>query len=101
MLIEFKSIFLLIALTSGILVSAPLSVFAVIEKIEEYAESICSDYQGEWQDGSCKIQNEGQEQGFLDDVASLEDSICEDEEAKEISNEDWIDLCKNINIFAN
>jgi hypothetical protein len=28
------------------------SVYAAIEK-EEYTKSICSDYQGEWEDGSC------------------------------------------------
>jgi hypothetical protein len=46
-------------------------------------------------------KNEEQEQEFLDDVASLEDSICDDDEPKDIDYEDWIDLCENINIFTN
>lgn len=37
----------------------------------------------------------------MDDVASLEDSICEDDEVKDIDHEDWIELCKNNNIFKN
>lgn len=82
------------------MISVP-SVYAAIEKVEEYAWSICSEYGGEWEDGSCEIENEEQEQEFLDGVASLEDSICEDDEAIDIDREDWIDLCENINIFTN
>ena len=42
-----------------------------------------------------------QEQEFMDDVASLKDSICKDDEVNDIDRENWIDLCKNINIFTN
>ena len=82
------------------MISIP-SICAAIEKVEEYAESICSKYEGEWEDSSCKIENEEQEQEFMDDVASLEDSICDDDEVKDIDREDWIELCENINIFTN
>lgn len=64
------------------------SIYAAIEEVEESAESICANYQGEWEDGSCEIGNEEQKQEFMDDVASLEDSICNDNEPKDIDYED-------------
>ena len=36
----------------------------------------------------------------MDDVASLEDSIGDDDEPKNIDYEEWIDLCENINVFT-
>lgn len=35
----------------------------------------------------------------MDDVEILEDSICDDDEPKDVDYEDWIDLCENINIL--
>lgn len=101
MTIKSKIAILMIILFFPIAMISISSVYAAIEKVEEYAESRCLDYNGEWEDGRCEIEDEEQEQEFLDDVASLEDSICEDDELKDIDREDWIDLCENINVFIN
>ena len=94
------AILIFVLFFSTAMISVP-SVYTAIEEVEEYAESRCSEYDGEWEDGRCEIEDKEQEQEFMDDVASLEDSICEDDEVKDIDHEDWIDLCKNINIFKN
>lgn len=76
------------------------TVYAAIEKVEKYAEDICiNTYKGDWDGKDCDIQEVEDEQNYYDDIASLEDSICEDEEVKDVSKEDWIDLCKNLNVF--
>jgi hypothetical protein len=75
------------------------TVYAAIEKVEKYAENICiQTYKGDWDGKDCDIQEAEDEQKYYDDIASLEDSICE-EVVKDISPEDLIDLCKNINVF--
>lgn len=94
------AILIIVFFFSTAMTSVP-SVYAAIEEVEEYAESRCSDYEGEWEDGRCEIEDKKQEQEFLDDVASLEDSICENEGVKDVDYEDWIDLCENINVFIN
>ena len=76
------------------------AAYAAIEKVETYAEDICiKTYNGDWDGKDCDIQEVEDEQNYYDDIASLEDSICEDEEVKDISEEDWIDLRKNLNVF--
>ncbi len=92
-----------LAITMIILVSVSLlmtpTVYAAIEKIETYAENICiQTYQGDWDGKDCDIQEAKDEQKYYDDIASLEDSICE-EVVKDVSPEDLIDLCKNLNVF--
>lgn len=94
------AILIIVFFFSTAMTSVP-SVYAAIEEVEEYAESRCSDYDGEWEDGRCEIEDKEQEQEFIDDVASLEDLICEDDEPKDIDRKDWIDLCENLNIFEN
>ena len=75
------------------------TVYAAIEKVETYAENICiQTYQGDWDGKDCDIQEAKDEQKYYDDIATLEDSICE-EVVKDISPEDFIDLCKNLNVF--
>ena len=54
----------------------------------------------DWNNGSCKIDYKVQEQDYLDDVASLDGAICEDD-YEDISNEDYIELCEETNIFEN
>ena len=88
----------MIILFSVLLLMAP-TVYAAIEKVEKYAENICiQTYKGDWDGKDCDIQEAEDEQKYYDDIASLEDSICE-EVVKDISPEDLIDLCKNINVF--
>ena len=92
-----------LAITTVILFSISLfmtqTVYAAIEKVEKYAENICiQTYKGDWDGKDCDIQEAEDEQKYYDDIASLEDSICE-EVVKDISPEDLIDLCKNINVF--
>ena len=75
------------------------TVYAAIEKVENYAADICiQTYKGDWDGADCDIQEAEDEQKYYDDIASLEDSICE-EVVKDVSPEDLIDLCKNLNVF--
>ena len=75
------------------------TIYAAIEKVEKYAADICiQTYQGDWDGKDCDIQEAEDEQRYYDDIASLEDSICK-EVVKDVSPEDMIDLCKNLNIF--
>ena len=88
----------MIALFSLAMIMTP--VYAAIEKVEKYAEDICiKTYKGDWDGKDCDIQEAEDEQKYYDDIASLEDSICEDEEVKDVSHEDWIDLCENHDVF--
>jgi hypothetical protein len=98
MIIRQKLPIIMIILFSVPLLMIP-TVYAVIEKVEKYAEDICiQTYKGDWDGKDCDIQEAEDEQKYYDDIASLEDSICE-EVVKDISPEDLIDLCKNINVF--
>ena len=98
MVIKRKLAITMIILFSVSLLMTP-TVYAAIEKVETYAENICiQTYQGDWDGKDCDIQEAKDEQKYYDDIASLEDSICE-EVVKDISPEDLIDLCKNLNVF--
>jgi hypothetical protein len=99
MIIKQKLAITMIILFSLAMIMTP-TVYAAIEKVETYAEDIClNTYKGDWDGKDCDIQEVEGEQKYYDDIASLEDSICEDEEVKDVSEEDWIDLCKNLNVF--
>ena len=75
------------------------TIYAAIEKVEKYAADICiQTYKGDWDGKDCDIQEAGDEQRYYDDIASLEDSICK-KVVKDVSPEDLIDLCKNLNVF--
>ncbi|HYJ00677.1 MAG TPA: hypothetical protein VEW92_00550 [Nitrososphaeraceae archaeon] len=75
------------------------TIYAAIEKVENYAADICiQTYKGDWDGKDCDIQEAEDEQKYYDDIASLEDSICK-EVVKDVSPEDLIDLCKNLNVF--
>ena len=75
------------------------TIYAAIEKIENYAAEICiQTYKGDWDGKDCDIQESKDEQKYYDDIASLEDSICE-KVVKDVTPEDWTDLCKNLNVF--
>ncbi len=75
------------------------TVYAAIEKVENYAKEICiNTYRGDWDGKDCDIQESKDEQKYYDDIASLEDSICE-KVVKDVTPEDWTDLCKNLNVF--
>ncbi len=92
-----------LAITTIILFSISLfitpTVYAAIEKVEKYAENICiQNYEGDWDGKDCDIQEVADEQKYYEDIASLEDSICK-EVIKDVSPEDWINLCKNLNVF--
>ena len=98
MVIKQKRAITMIILFSVSLLMTP-TVYAAIEKVETYAENICiQTYQGDWDGKDCDIQEAKDEQKYYDDIASLEDSICE-EVVKDVSPEDLIDLCKNLNVF--
>jgi hypothetical protein len=99
MIIKQKLAITMIILFSLAMIMTP-TVYAAIEKVETYAEDIClNTYKGDWDGKDCDIQEVEDEQKYYDDIASLEDLICEDEEVKNVSEEDWIDLCKNLNVF--
>jgi hypothetical protein len=99
MIIKQKLAITMIILFSVSLLMTP-TVYAVIEKVEKYAEDICiQTYKGDWDGKDCDIQEAEDEQKYYDDIASLEDSICENDLVKDISPEDWIDLCKNLDVF--
>ena len=92
-----------LAITMIILFSVSLlmtpTVYAAIEKVENYAADICiQTYKGDWDGKDCDIQEAEDEQRYYDDIASLEDSICK-KVVKDVSPEDLIDLCKNLNVF--
>jgi len=75
------------------------TIYAAIEKVENYAADICiQTYKGDWDGKDCDIQEAEDEQKYYDDIASLEDSICK-KVVKDVSPEDLIDLCKNLNVF--
>jgi hypothetical protein len=75
------------------------TIYAAIEKVENYAADICiQTYKGDWDGKDCDIQEVEDEQRYYDDIASLEDSICK-KVIKDVSPEDLIDLCKNLNVF--
>ena len=75
------------------------TIYAAIEKVENYAADICiQTYKGDWDGKDCDIQEAEDEQKYYDDIASLEDSICE-KVVKDVTPEDWTDLCKNLNVF--
>ena len=99
MFIKQKLVITTIILLFSISLFMTPTVYAAIEKVEKYAENICiQTYKGDWDGKDCDIQEAEDEQKYYDDIASLEDSICE-EVVKDISPEDLIDLCKNINVF--
>ena len=98
MIIKQKLAITMIILFSVSLIMTP-TVYAAIEKVEKYAENICiQTYKGDWDGKDCDIQEAKDEQKYYDDIANLEDSICE-EVVKDVSPEDLIDLCKNLNVF--
>ena len=75
------------------------TIYAAIEKVENYAADICiQTYKGDWDGKDCDIQEVKDEQRYYDDIASLEDSICK-KVIKDVSPQDLIDLCKNLNVF--
>ena len=98
MIIEQKLAITMIILFSVLLLMTP-TVYAAIEKVEKYAENICiQTFKGDWDGKDCDIQEVEDEQKYYDDIASLEDSICKDV-VNDVSPEDLIDLCKNLNVF--
>ena len=99
MIIKQKLAITMIVLFSLAMIMTP-TVYAAIEKVETYAENICiNTYKSDRDGKDCDIQEAKDEQKYYNDVASLEDSICEDEKVKDVSEEDWIDLFKNLNVF--
>ena len=99
MFIKQKLVITTIILLFSISLFMTPTVYAAIEKVEKYAENICiQTYKGDWDGKDCDIQEAEDEQKYYDDIASLEDSICE-EVVKDVSPEDLIDLCKNLNVF--
>jgi hypothetical protein len=98
MIIKQKLPIIMIKLFSVSLLMTP-TVYAAIEKVEKYAENICiQTYKGDWDGKDCDIQEAEDEQKYYDNIASLEDLICE-EVVKDVSPEDFVDLCKNLNVF--
>jgi hypothetical protein len=98
MIIKQKLAITMIILFSLAMIITP-TVYATIEKVKKYAEGICiQTYKGDWDGKDCDIQEAKDEQKYYADIASLEDSICE-KVVKDVSPEEWTDLCKNLNIF--
>ena len=76
------------------------TIYAAIEKVDKFAEDICIEtYNGDWDGKDCDIQEAEDELKYYDDIANLEDSICKEDTVKDVSSEEWIDLCKNLNVF--
>jgi len=101
MFIKQKLTITIIELFSLAMIMTP-TVSAAVEKVENYAEDIyiyIQTYNGDWDGKNCDIQEADDEQKYYDDIASLEDSICKNDLVKDVSPEDWIDLCKNLNVF--
>jgi|SRR5829696_2960664 len=99
MFIKQKLTITIIELFSLAMIMTP-TVSAAVEKVEKYAENIyIQTYKGDWDGKDCDIQEADDEQKYYDDIASLEDSICKNDLVKDVSPEDWIDLCKNLNVF--
>lgn len=72
--------------------------FAAIEEIENYAEQLCERYySGDWDGEDCDIENAEDERQFNNDVAAMEDDICEDDE---IYVQDEEDLCEGGDIYT-
>lgn len=98
MIIKQKLAITMIILFSLAMIITP-TVYATIEKVKKYAEDICiQTYKGDWDGKDCDIQEAKDEQKYYADIASLEDSICE-KVVKDVSPEEWTDLCKNLKIF--
>ncbi len=98
MVIKQKLVFTMIVLFSVSQLMTP-TIYAAIEKVENYAADICiQTYKGDWDGKDCDIQEAEDEQKYYDDIASLEDSICK-KVVKDVSPEDLIDLCENLNVF--
>src|SRR4026207_985422 len=98
MVIKQKLVITMIVLFSVSQLMTP-TIYAAIEKVENYAADICiQTYKGDWDGKDCDIQEAEDEQKYYDDIASLEDSICK-KVVKDVSPEDLIDLCKNLNVF--
>jgi hypothetical protein len=98
MIIKQKLAITMIILFSLAMIITPTG-YATIEKVKKYAEDICiQTYKGDWDGKDCDIQEAKDEQKYYADIASLEDSICK-KVVKDVSPEEWTDLCKNLNIF--
>ena len=98
MVIKQKLVITMIVLFSVSQLMTP-TIYAAIEKVENYAADICiQTYKGDWDGKDCDIQEAEDEQKYYDDIASLEDSICK-KVVKDVSPEDLIDLCENLNVF--
>ena len=67
-------------------------------KVEKFAADICIQFIKVIGMAKIHIQEAEDEQRYYDDIASLEDSICK-KVVKDVSPEDLIDLCKNLNVF--
>ena len=99
MIIKQKLAITMIILFSLAMIMTP-TVYAAIEKVEQYAKNICiQTYKGDWDGKDCDIQEAEDEQKYYEDIANLEDSICKVDMVKDVSPEDWIELCKNLNVF--
>ena len=99
MFIKQKLVITTITLFSLAIIMTP-TVYSAVEKVEKYAEDICiQTYKGDWDGKDCDIQEAEDEQKYYNDIASLEDSICKNDVVKDVNPEDWIDLCKNLNVF--
>ena len=99
MIIKQKLAITMIVIFSLAMIMTP-TVYAAIEKVEQYAKNICiQTYKGDWDGKDCDIQEAEDEQKYYDDIANLEDSICKVDVVKDVSPEDWLDLCKNLNVF--
>ncbi|MGE0243266.1 MAG: hypothetical protein AB7F53_06975 [Nitrososphaeraceae archaeon] len=99
MIIKQKLAIIMIAISS-LAMTMTTTIYAAIEKVENYAEGICiQTYNGDWDGKDCDIQEAEDEQKYYDDIANLEDSICKEDMVENVSSEEWIDLCKNLNVF--
>jgi hypothetical protein len=86
---------IIILLLSTAIIFVP-SVYAPINEVKEYAEKICNEiYEGDWNGDDCEIESESEKWNFLDDVASLEDSICEDDDYSGVEAR----LCEEGDVF--
>ena len=99
MFIKQKLAIIMIAILS-IAMTITTTIYAAIEKVDKFAEGICIEtYNGDWDGKDCDIQEAEDELKYYDAIANLEDSICKEDTVKDVSPAEWIDLCKNLNVF--
>ena len=90
-------VILLLAIVA--IIATPTTIYAADTEVLKEAEDMCEHYYyAEWNvdNNKCILWDEQEEHDFLDDVANVEDGMCESDGA-----EDHEALCEDNDIFRN